>query len=253
MPSRPPKSTTGRLLAKHRLALQRQRATASSSTSAKGLGLAARLMRNQQMLQAAVTAIQQKKAQPGGNGGSTSGTPQAPTVTPKPVLTFTDVHAFNRAASQAKPNTVYKFGTYEWETDGQGRVSKVEGQINLKKHGRKTTDGVTTVSIGHSDDAVTGDVGFHLIGDQFDGPINNLNVVPGNGVSVGQLKSLNLSAYKRWENKIAKLSKTRKVTVRIDAVYSSTSKSTRPLVFTASYQDDNGKWVKSIFRNKAGG
>lgn len=258
------RSTTGRLLLKARGGITTAPSpgnTHAMTTRAKGraqtVDLAARLARNAQLLQEAVAAL--SSGQPGPTSSQTTNpppTPQSPPAPPKPVHTFTDVHTFNRAANQPEPDTVYKFGTYEWETDGKGRVAKVEGQIKLKKHGRQITDGVTTVSIGQSEDAEAGDVGFHLIGDQFNGPINNLNVVPGNGVSVGALKSLNLSGYKRWENQIAKLArqnKKAKVTVRIDAVYSKKSPSSRPRMFTAAYKDENGAWVKTVFRNKAGG
>lgn len=259
---REPRSTTGRLLRKSRGGIAKKPAPSTGNTHAmttraksraQTADLAARLARNAQLLQDAVAALSNGQPSPTSSSQSPSPPPPAP---PKQVRTFTDVHAFNRAANNPAPDTVYKFGTYEWETDGEGRVSKVEGQIKLKKHGRQITDGITTVSIGQSEDAEEGDVGFHLIGDQFDGPINNLNVVPGNGVSVGALKSLNLSGYKRWENQIAKLArqnKKAKVTVRIDAVYSKKSQSTRPKMFTASYKDENGAWVKTVFRNKAGG
>lgn len=173
------------------------------------------------------------------------------TASVKPVRTFTDLDEFNRAANEAKPDTVYKFGTYAWETDADGRVATVSGKVNLKKHGRKTTDGVTTVSIGQSRDAEEGDVGFHLIGDQFDGPINLLNVVPGNGVSFKELKSLNLSGYKKWEHTIAELARSRQVSVKIKLVYS--AKGRRPGTITAAYLDDDGNWVKKTFENKAGG
>ena len=260
---REPRSATGRLLRKTRSGIARKPAPSTGNTHAmttraksraQNADLAARLARNAQLLQVAVAALSSGRPDP--SSSTSSSQAPSPPAPPKPVRTFTDVHAFNRAANNPEHDTVYKFGTYEWETDGDGRVSKVEGQIKLKKHGRQITDGITTVSIGQSEDAEEGDVGFHLIGDQFDGPINNLNVVPGNGVSVGALKSLNLSGYKRWEHQIAKLArqnKKAKVTVRIDAVYSKKSQSTRPKMFTASYKDENDAWVKTVFRNKAGG
>ncbi len=252
------RSTTGRLLLKARGGITKppppgnaHAMTTRAKSRAQAVDLAARLARNAQLLQASVATLNSSQT-----SASTSAPAPSPPAPSKPVRTFTKVEDFNRAANNPEPDTVYKFGTYEWETDGEGRVAKVEGQIKLKKHGRQITDGITTVSIGQSEDAEEGDVGFHLIGDQFDGPINNLNVVPGNGVSVGALKSLNLSGYKRWENQIAKLArqnKKAKVTVRIDAVYSKKSQSTRPKMFTASYKDENGAWVKTVFRNKAGG
>lgn len=221
-------------------------AAVSSSTP---LTMVAQLERNKQRLEATVASLRQGQQSPAATGTTAQIVPPPP----KKTFVFDDPDAFNRAARNPEPNAIYRFSSYAWETDDRGRVAKVDGRINLKKHGRQTTDGVTTVSIGQSEDALPGDVGFHLIGDQFDGPINNLNVVAGNGVSLGQLKALNLSGYKRWENKIAKLARQGTVTVRIKAVYSSGNHKTRPDVITAEYQDNEGRWVKSVFRNKAGG
>lgn len=184
---------------------------------------------------------------------------QAPPPTPQPpgaktVKVFDDLDEFNRAANQAEPNTTYQFGNYAWSTDEQARIVHVEGKVKLKKHGRKTTDQVTTTAIGKSADAQPGDVGFHLIGDQFDGPINRLNVVPGNGVSFGELKSLNLSAYKSWEKDIAVLAQTHDdVTIRIKAKFNKSNGTTRPDVFEVAYHTGDGKWQKTLLRNQAGG
>jgi len=50
------------------------------------------------------------------------------------------------------------------------------------------------------------DVGFHLIGDRFNGPTNRLNVVAGNGKPLADgLPNLNQGAYKRFENRVAHL------------------------------------------------
>jgi hypothetical protein len=170
------------------------------------------------------------------------------------VRKFDSLDDFNRAANKAEANTVYEYGNYKWVTDDAGRVSSVEGKIDLTKHGRVTTDGLKTSDIGASVDARTGDVGFHLVGDQFNGPINKLNVVPGNGVSQNGLKNLNQSGYKMWENEVAAQARGgANVEVRIESTYSPGNVTTRPDTFRASYRVNGGDWVTSIFRNRAGG
>jgi hypothetical protein len=169
------------------------------------------------------------------------------------VRRFDNLDDFNRAANAAEANTAYEFGNYRWVTDGRGRVSSVEGRVDLAKHGRVTTDNVSTTSIGKSADAQAGDVGFHLVGDQFNGPINRLNVVPGNGVTQGQLKSLNLSGYKMWENEVADLARSNNVVMKVEPMYSPNNLTTRPDAFRASYRVNGGNWETTVFRNRAGG
>jgi RHS repeat-associated protein len=165
---------------------------------------------------------------------------------------FTDIDEFNRAANSPEKNSKYIYGSYVWETDSLGRVSSVQGVIDLTAHNRDYTDGVKTTSIGKSS-GVSGDVGFHLIGDQFNGPINRLNVVPGNGVSDGENMSLNLSGYKTWEGNIAKLAENKTVEVQIQPVYNAGNLTTRPDSFNAMHRVNNGEWVTRVFRNVAGG
>ena len=197
-----------------------------------------------------------KTSAPKANTGTqhTASTTTGGAVLPKTVKVFDDLDEFNRAANQAEPNTTYQFGNYAWSTDDQARIVHVEGKVKLKKHGRKTTDQVTTTAIGKSADAQPGDVGFHLVGDQFDGPINRLNVVPGNGVSFGELKALNLSAYKSWEKEVAVLAQTHDdLTIRIKAKFNKSNGTTRPDVFEVAYHTGDGKWEKTLLRNQAGG
>jgi hypothetical protein len=171
------------------------------------------------------------------------------------VENFDTLADFNRAANHAKPDTDYHYGNYTWSTDAEGRVSSVEGCVTLDKNGRVPTDGVDTTSIGKSKDSQPGDVGFHLVGDQFNGPVNRLNVVPGNGVTQGELKSLNLSGYKRWENEVSGLARdpNNTVEIRVEASYKASNTTTRPDAFNASYRVNGGDWVTSVFRNRAGG
>ena len=71
----------------------------------------------------------------------------------------------------------------------------MEGQLVLKPHGRKGQSLQTKIG----NEGLESDVGFHLIGDQFNGPINRLNVVQGNGKPIDGLKNLNTSAYAKLE------------------------------------------------------
>ncbi len=169
---------------------------------------------------------------------------------------FTNVDAFNRAANKAEPNASYSYDGYTWETDGRGRVKSAEGPVKLKAiDGRKGTDGVGTQQIGKGPDAQPGDVGFHLVGDQFGGPTNRLNVVPGNGVPANGLKNLNQGKYARWESRVKNLAQNpgNTVDVRVEPVYNRANLTARPDAFKASYRVNGGGWVTEVFRNRPGG
>ena len=172
---------------------------------------------------------------------------------------FSSIEGFNQAANgpaAGRANQVLEFGTYKWTTDSLGRVTKAEGKVDLTPHGRKT-NGVTTTEIGK--EGKQGDIGFHLIGDQFNGPINRVNVVPGNGVR-GQgadgksAPNLNQGAYaKHFETPVKELAKdpAKNVEMKVEPVYRDSS--TRPQEFLASYRVDNGAWVENTFANRPGG
>lgn len=82
-----------------------------------------------------------------------------------------------------------------WITDGNAQVRSLYAAIELPGSGSHRTGASLQTRIGN--EGLAGDVGFHLIGHQFDGPINRLNVVRGDG-------RLNVSAWKRMENMMAK-------------------------------------------------
>jgi len=171
---------------------------------------------------------------------------------------FTNLDDFNRAANSPAPNTRYEYGTYSWETDELGRVTKAEGKVALVDHGRVTTDGVTTTTIGNGPDAKAGDVGFHLIGNQFDGPINKMNVVPGNGKRVAGIDASNLNqgAYlNQFENAVkqAEIANPGKVEMKIYSQYNAGNTSTRPDSFKAMYRVDGGRWESYSFIHQPGG
>ncbi|UOD29976.1 DNA/RNA non-specific endonuclease [Massilia violaceinigra] len=162
--------------------------------------------------------------------------------------------------NSAAPNTRYTYGNYTYETDEVARLASIEGAATLKDHRRFVTSGEpNTVAIGN--EGVFEDVGFHAIGNQFDGPINRLNVFPGSGRSItlsdGEvLKNLNLSRYKvDFENPVAKLIREtgQPVPIRFETIYNKSNMTSRPDAFKASYQQADGNWREVLFRNKAGG
>jgi len=174
-------------------------------------------------------------------------------------LHFDNIDTFNRAANNPFPNTSYKYGGITWTTDNLSRVSTIEGEVSLKNHGRYVTPGEPNATvIGYS--GALEDVGFHFIGNQFDGPINRLNVIPGSGRSVTLsdrtlLKNLNQSRYKiDFENPVAEIYRQtgKNVPVGIKVIYNRDTKTSRPDFFEVKYQKD-GRWLTTPFENKAGG
>lgn len=162
-------------------------------------------------------------------------------------LKFNNVDEFNIAANSAKPNSRYELGNYSWTTDANARVSLVEGQLVLKPHGRKGQSLQTKIG----NEGIDGDVGFHLIGDQFDGPINRLNVVQGNGKPINGLKNLNTSAYAKLERMWkTELEAGNSVNVRIIPSYIDTS--VRPNEFSIWYQVGNNRPRMVTLLNQAG-
>ena len=166
---------------------------------------------------------------------------------PNKTNVFTSVDKLNRAANNPSPNTSYSYGNYTWKTDDLARVSRIEGQATLKKHGRHVTPGEpNTVAIGK--EGGFEDVGFHFVGDQFDGPIT---------LADGDiLKNLNLSRYKTdFEHPVANIYRDtgNPVSISIEPVYKRTNTTLRPDGFRASYQKPDGAWENVMFKNKAGG
>jgi YD repeat-containing protein len=175
-------------------------------------------------------------------------------------FSFDNVDDFNRAANKALPNSRYEFGGNVWITDSKGRVARIEASALLKAHGRHETIGeISARQIGH--EGTAGDIGFHLFADQFGGPVNRLNVVPGNGRAETLpdgtvLKNLNGSDYKvRFENRVAEIGRAteKPVAVKIEPGYLPGNFGSRPDIISASYQLRSGKWVVVRFNNKAGG
>ncbi|MFW2349973.1 DNA/RNA non-specific endonuclease [Qipengyuania sp.] len=160
---------------------------------------------------------------------------------------------FDAAAAVATPLTRYEFGRMAFTTDAMGRVIMAEGvpvRTRGKRHGADLQR-----SIGHEGDA--GDVGFHLLAHIFGGPVNRLNVVPGNGKRVAgdPGKNLNSSAYKvEFENRVREIIENLPdiVEVQVEPIYSDDS--TRPDRIQVRFRTDAGDWVAvPVFLNQPGG
>jgi len=159
-----------------------------------------------------------------------------------------DAAAFKSAAEHAAPDTTYQFGSYSWTTDAEGRTIQAEGTVELTPAGRDTA---LQEQIGK--EGAPTDVGFHLIGDRFNGPTNRLNVVPGNGKPLTDgLPNLNQGAYKRFENQVAHLAgePNNTVEVRVQPHYDAGNLTNRPDGFAAAYRINGGDWIEREFVNK---
>ncbi len=157
------------------------------------------------------------------------------------VRQFDNAVDFNRAANNPLPNTRYEYGTYSYTTDTNGRVATAEGTIDLTPAGRNDPDLQRQIGA----EGRPTDVGFHIIGDRFNGKTNRLNVVQGNGVPLGDgIPNLNQGAYKRFENQINDIASQpgNSVEVRITANYDPANSTVRPDSFTAQYRVNGGAW-----------
>ncbi|HET6237155.1 MAG TPA: DNA/RNA non-specific endonuclease [Acetobacteraceae bacterium] len=164
------------------------------------------------------------------------------------IIHLGDADAFKAAAEHAAPNTTYEFGSDSWTTDAEGRTIQAEGEVELTPAGRDTG---LQEKIGK--EGAPSDVGFHLIGDRFNGPTNRLNVVAGNGKPLADgLPNLNQGACKRLENQVAHLASDPYNTaeLRIQPRYSSGNLTTRPDGFSAAYRINCGDWIEREFVNK---
>jgi DNA/RNA non-specific endonuclease len=164
------------------------------------------------------------------------------------VVQLDDAAALKAAAEHAAPNTRYELGNYSWTTDAKGRTIEAEGQVELTPAGR---DRDLQSEIGK--EGAPTDVGFHLIGDRFNGPTNRLNVVPANGEPLADgLPNLNQGPYKAFENQIAKLASDPHNTVelRIRPQYNAGNLTNRPDEFNVGYRVNGGKWIEREFVNK---
>lgn len=143
-------------------------------------------------------------------------------------------------ARNLQPNTDYVVNGYRYATDARGRVTSVEGRLDLQTAERNGYQ----QSVAGRADRLPNDQGGHLIASIFNGPGDRLNLVPMNG-------NLNTSRWKAMENGLASaLREGRNVEVKIDVLYASTGG--RPLAFRVEQRID-GEVTRQTFRNQAGG
>jgi filamentous hemagglutinin len=149
--------------------------------------------------------------------------------------------AWNKELNNPVPNTVYKVdGNKTFQTDGLGRVEKVESNLSLTKNDRNTYQQCVAGKCG-----VTGDEGGHLIASIFNGPGERLNLLPMNG-------NLNKGTWKTMENTWASaLKEGKQVSVKIEPVYS--GKSVRPDSFNVEYSIGGARPKEIVFKNSPGG
>ncbi|WP_257626907.1 hemagglutinin repeat-containing protein [Pseudomonas sp. Xaverov 259] len=149
--------------------------------------------------------------------------------------------AWNKELNNPVPNTVYKVdGNKTFQTDGFGRVEKVESNLSLTKNDRNTYQQCVAGKCG-----VTGDEGGHLIASIFNGPGERLNLLPMNG-------NLNKGTWKTMENTWASaLKEGKQVSVKIEPVYS--GKSVRPDSFNVEYSIGGARPKEIVFKNSPGG
>tara|TARA_Y100000815_G_C13340478_1_gene499716 strand:+ start:373 stop:909 length:537 start_codon:yes stop_codon:yes gene_type:complete len=155
--------------------------------------------------------------------------------------------SWNKALNgELKPNHKYKVGEYLYETDSEGRVTKVSGKLDLTKRDRnKYQQGKAGKTAGIKD-GLDKDEGGHLIASIFNGPGEQVNYAAMDG-------NLNKGAWKRMENQWAdalKADPPEVVEVEINIVYENGSK--RPEAFDIFYEIDGEEYAKS-FTNSHGG
>lgn len=136
------------------------------------------------------------------------------------------------------PNARYTRNGYEYATDEAGRVSQVSGTLKLETAPRTRHQ----TEVGHQ--GLPGDEGGHLIGSQFGGTPEGVNLVP----QSGWLNRGKGSPWAQMERGWARnLEAGRSVKVDIQVHYPP-GETVRPSRFRVAWEVD-GKTYKRIFRN----
>ena len=147
-----------------------------------------------------------------------------------------------RKGNDLKPNNRYELNGYGYETDKKGRLKSAEGKLQLKTEGKRENipSRTTLETLGKGDQKKTDERG-HVIGDRFKGhsDIGNL---------VAMDKKLNETAYKSFENMLAKeVAAGKDVYLKVDIKYAGNSN--RPKEFRASYTID-GERKEKVFKQR---
>ena len=144
-------------------------------------------------------------------------------------------------ARNLEPNADYRVNGYHYATDGSGRVTSVEGRLDLQTADRNGYQ----QRVSGREDRLPNDQGGHLIASIFNGPGDRLNMVPMNG-------NFNMGAWRSMESRFADaLAAGRSVDVRVEAIYPADS--ARPSGFVVTSVTDGGRPVRDVFQNIAGG
>lgn len=145
--------------------------------------------------------------------------------------------AWNPALNDPQPNSRYVVdGRYTYDTDELGRVERVSGELHLDAADRNT---YRQQQAGGAERLTTDD-GGHLVGSQFDGPGEAINLIAQNrGInrSGGQWYALEST----WQTA---LSRGQQVNVDIQPVFSGSN--IRPDAITVRYTIDGRPFTRTI-------
>lgn len=156
---------------------------------------------------------------------------------------YDDYGSTYRVDNELLPDNTYDINGYKYETDGQGRIASVEGELHLKDRDSRLPIKDTIDIIGRGDQEATDDRG-HLIGDQFDGSNGLENMIPQNA-------DINRGDFKNYENALASEVKNDKIVcVKIEPQYSDASYRPDAIVATSII---DGKEDIRIFPNSKEG
>ena len=161
----------------------------------------------------------------------------------------------NGARIVLRSDTTYTVTTFgqaaTFTTDGKGRLATVNFNITTLRPGDRLANPNDTSQIGHL--GVDGDVGFHIIGDQFCGSNYYPNLVPGNG----DLNKYNSGAYGKlealWKTALGNGKNVTNVVVGLDYPNPVTTDrdNLRPAQFTVAFTVD-GQRFRVALPNQSG-
>ncbi|MET3940623.1 hypothetical protein ABIC22_003435 [Paenibacillus sp. PvP094] len=146
-----------------------------------------------------------------------------------------------------KPNIEYTSPDgYTYRTDSQGRIIECEGALVLGKGDRSE---YAQRTVGKGQGRLPDDDGGHLVGAQFKGPKDIDNLVPQNS-QINRSGGEWYNMESKWADALREIPP-KKVTVKIEPVYSGTSM--RPDSFEVTYQIEGNRPVQKTIKNQAGG
>ena len=143
-------------------------------------------------------------------------------------------------ARNLRPNTDYVVNGYTYKTDDAGRVTSVDGALDLHTADRNGYQ----QGVSGREDRLPGDQGGHLVASIFNGPGDRVNLVPMDG-------NFNMGAWRSMEDGFAEALRSGKtVDVNIEVIYRNDG--ARPDAFVVDYVIDGVPETKT-FMNRPGG